>query len=74
MKKPEDRNCPFYGRHFVLLGRPFTLVTQHGNECALIATSYSPCLMETESRPIEWSKCPVFGTVCADLQRRMETE
>jgi hypothetical protein len=38
-------SCPFYGKHAYLLDPP-GMVDQHGNQCAIIVHSYSPCVME----------------------------
>jgi hypothetical protein len=35
-------NCPFYGRHPFRTG----LMDSGGNQCAIIADSYAPCVME----------------------------
>lgn len=58
-------NCPFYGRHFVE-GRfvpgsgpalPMALLNSEGNQCALVTTSFTPCYLEIEGKPVDWRSC-----------------
>lgn len=40
-------NCPFYGKHAVAMEKlGGVLVDSGGNQCAIIARSFSPCVME----------------------------
>jgi hypothetical protein len=52
-------SCPFFGK--ALIGgheRP-VLFPSHGNQCAMITSSFSPCWMTTgEERPPRWEHCP----------------
>lgn len=52
--------CRFYGRSHVVLKAAGILFDQHGNECAAIWDSYSPCRMRTLLRrdPDE-NVCPI---------------
>ena len=50
-------NCPFYGHHFVQVGRPFLLLATGGNQCAIVTESYAPCALAIEDLPVEWSAC-----------------
>jgi hypothetical protein len=56
-------NCPFYGRalygtHYPQPNRPpFILFNQHGNQCAIITGSHSPCQMEMQDKEPDWQKC-----------------
>lgn len=50
-------NCPFYGR--ALFANTFMplkvlLVDSGANQCALVTTYDSPCIMQT----IDWRECP----------------
>lgn len=49
-------NCPFYG--FYLQPAMRIMIYQHGNQCALISGSYSPCKMDHTGRKTDWHKCP----------------
>jgi hypothetical protein len=60
----ESRNCPFYGHSLVAIGR-ILLANQHGNQCALLVDSYSPCRREIAGEPVEWRGCPVLRSVSA---------
>lgn len=66
----KDHNCPFYGRHMYIPqvtsgGRPFPfiLMSQGGNQCALVINSYAPCWMETHNQPIDWKQCPLVKDI-----------
>ena len=56
-------NCPFYGRalfgtHFPRENQPpFVLFDQHGNQCAIITGSHSPCRMEIDGEEPNWKTC-----------------
>jgi hypothetical protein len=57
-------NCPFYGRALFVPGLvtqrqtpPFILFDQHGNQCALVATSHAPCQMEVNGEVPDWKTC-----------------
>jgi hypothetical protein len=49
----ERYSCPFYG-FYAGLGM---LIDQEGNQCALIADSYSPCPMEMRREVPDLNKC-----------------
>jgi len=59
-------NCLFYGRFMYVSavaanlsrGLPFILLAQDGNACGLRTDAHSPCCMEQNREPVEWSKCP----------------
>jgi hypothetical protein len=51
--------CHYYGKSHIVYQRSGQLVDQHGNECALVYTSYSPCQMETRSYPVCEDLCPI---------------
>lgn len=61
-------NCPFYGRHLApnvslpaigsMIATPFTLIGQHGNQCAIVTGSYTPCAMEIDGLIPDWRDCP----------------
>ena len=60
------RNCIFYGHSMYLQpnalalgGAPFLLFPTGGNQCALVTVSHSPCRMEINQDPVEWSQCPL---------------
>jgi hypothetical protein len=59
-----DHNCPFYSRslHRLPLNAdyPFVMLHSRGNQCGLILNAHSPCYLEIESQPVEWSKCKVI--------------
>jgi hypothetical protein len=38
-------SCPFYGKHADAHATNM-IVEQHGNECAILVASYSPCLLD----------------------------
>ena len=55
-------NCPFYGRYAALLGSgnfPI-LIDSHGNQCALITSSFAPCIREHEGLPVDWQECELL--------------
>jgi len=52
--------CPFYGKHAV--EEMTLLVTQGGNECALITGKYAPCEMEIGGQRPELENCRWNGT------------
>jgi hypothetical protein len=61
-------NCPFYGYAMFRLGSmagafPFVLIPSHGNQCALVTDSHSPCILQTNGDPVEWSVCPRVSDV-----------
>ncbi len=64
-KAEKARNCPFYGRHQVMLGQypAFVLVSSGGNQCSLIHTSFSPCQMEIKQQPVDWKQCRVAQSI-----------
>jgi len=41
----------------VSVGRPFTLIEQGGNQCAIVVDAYSPCKLEIEGRAVDWRMC-----------------
>lgn len=58
-------SCPFYGKHAsVEVG---AIVEQHGNQCAIIVNSYSPCLMEQLGYPVDARACELL-TIVGDLR------
>ena len=59
-------HCRFYGHD----GQFGALIASHGNQCALVRESYSPCRMEIERRPVDETTCPLVAAVahlCAEL-------
>ena len=54
---PLERNCPFYGYHLALVGRPFVLLNSRGNQCAIVVDAFSPCYLEIEGKPVDWRVC-----------------
>jgi hypothetical protein len=56
-------NCPFYGRayfdppHISPNHPPFLLFGTHGNQCALVTASHSPCRMEIAGEEPDWKEC-----------------
>jgi len=67
----EQPNCPFYGHQFyptrsrAAKAPPFILFDSRGNQCALIVDAFSPCKLEIDGRPIDWTTCPRVGEVRA---------
>jgi hypothetical protein len=65
-------NCPFYGRAIFIAkdqpkDPPFVLFEQGGNQCGLITTAHSPCLMEMVHEPVDWKTCTlVRGARCEE--------
>lgn len=62
------KNCPFYGRYLTIVigpreDPPFRLLNTHGNQCGLVCTAHSPCALEIEGKPVEWSECPRIAEV-----------
>jgi len=50
-------SCPFYGKCALPLAR--AVVPQGGNQCALVLTAFSPCVMEVdEKKAPDWPTCP----------------
>lgn len=63
------RNCPFYGRAMFTspaAQRPLVLLNTHGNQCALVITSHSPCRLETQGKAVEWEECPLVREARVD--------
>lgn len=69
------KNCPFYGFAYyssLTVGspfpvRPFVLLPTHGNQCALVVTSHSPCQMEIAGETPDWLLCPLVKRAqCAE--------
>jgi len=60
-------NCPFYGRYvaMTLLGAEavlkerLTFRSSGGNQCAIRLTTYAPCELALEGKPVDWQVCPV---------------
>jgi hypothetical protein len=52
-------SCPFYGNSHFALAAHGVLMTQHGNECALITGAFSPCRMEVGGVAPHWPSCPL---------------
>lgn len=52
-------SCPFYGcaLHALREGEVVVMLT-NGNQCALMTSSHSPCRMEIQGAPHQWSECP----------------
>lgn len=64
----EEHNCPFYGRHMFIpqppgRGLPFILINQSGNQCALVVSSYAPCIFTEAQAEIDWKTCPRVNDV-----------
>ena len=57
-------NCPFYGHstHFTS-PRQFILISTQGNQCALLFSTFAPCYMEINGKPIDWRECPNAKTI-----------
>lgn len=58
-----QHNCPFYGQGMFLSfttrgAAPFLLLGAGGNRCGLIVDALSPCILEADGQPVEWSACP----------------
>jgi len=63
-------SCPFYGKHAT---DHFPLIDQHGNQCAIIVRSYSPCVMEvTLGRAPEMRACPLLKFIGMARERIIE--
>lgn len=62
--------CPFYGMHAVPECR--TLVTQGGNQCALVIDSYTPCYMEIEGNAPDLDRCAMKGSDRAGVFAKFE--
>lgn len=55
------KNCPFYGRAlFAHMALPvkFVLLDTRGNQCAIVTDAHSPCWMEINDQPVDWTVCP----------------
>lgn len=53
-------SCPFYGRYLATtLVKPFLLIDQHGNQCAIVTGPYS-CAMEIARLPVDWRDCKLL--------------
>jgi hypothetical protein len=48
------KNCRYYG-HAMYFG--LLMPNPGSNQCALITTAHSPCYLEIEGKPVEWSAC-----------------
>lgn len=48
-----------YRTNSLMIDPPFLLLQQGGNQCGLVTTKHSPCIMERGSEPVEWSVCPL---------------
>jgi hypothetical protein len=57
-------NCPFYG---CALWKPdpfpVMLLDSHGNQCALVTLSHSPCQMELMGQVPDWRTCTLVNRV-----------
>ena len=51
----KDTRCPFYGMTRIRLGN--ALIDQNGNACALITSSFSPCVMEMAHQKPDFNSC-----------------
>ena len=70
----ETHNCPFFGRHFVATGKPFTLIESHGNQCALFTSGYAPCSLELAGEYPNWKACPRVSAITHDLSPQHESD
>ena len=59
--------CRFYGHN----GMYGALIESHGNECALVRASYSPCVREQRGQAIDEETCQLVEIV-ADLFPRSD--
>lgn len=59
VKRKSRHRCPFYG--FYLACKCKLFIDQGGNQCSLIAGSYSPCQMEIRGKTLDWDKCSFFN-------------
>lgn len=50
-------SCPFYGKNG-MFGR---LLDSGGNQCALIVTSYAPCVMQMDGEEPDGKTCTVVA-------------
>ena len=55
----KQEGCPFYG--FFLSPEMKVMHAQHGNQCALKISSYSPCQMEIAGDAPFFGACPLSG-------------
>jgi len=65
-----EHNCPFYGWHVAVCGvrhliaaHSLRFMASGGNQCALRLTSYTPCDLAIEGRPVDWRVCPAWAAV-----------
>ena len=64
-------NCPFYGWHVAVCAVGHLTIAAHslrfmasgGNQCALRLTSYTPCDLAIEGKPVDWRVCPAWAAV-----------
>ena len=54
-----EARCPFYG--FYMHPVMSLMVSQGGNQCALITDSYAPCRMEVSDQTPDWKGCSFFN-------------
>lgn len=57
------KGCKFYG--FCSFPDLKVMVTQGGNQCALISEAYSPCRMEVRGLAVEFEACELRGSARA---------
>lgn len=70
-------SCPFYGFHLAEMVPPamlaeelaehgfpkLTMVSQMGNQCAIVRTAYAPCRMEVRGQGPDWQTCELGESV-----------
>lgn len=63
MPTPTKPNCPFYGRACITNLDPQVLIfiETEGNQCGAVTGSHSPCYMEVEGNPVDWTLCSLVG-------------
>jgi hypothetical protein len=57
----EAPRCKYYGQSHIVFQRTGKLLGQHGNECALIFSSFAPCKMELAGAEPDEEFCPIVA-------------
>jgi hypothetical protein len=55
----QGAGCRYYGKSHAALEAAGVLVDQHGNECAVVFTSFAPCKMEIDTFVPNETICPI---------------
>jgi hypothetical protein len=74
---PAPANCPFFGRHTVMLWAPrqdgthfrIHFYGQGGNECGLITDRFAPCELAVAGQPVDWRACGVIPVYTSERLR-----